>query len=537
MQVDDLDTKLNRCLSAIDLSFIGLSTMVSGIFIVTGTVVHDMAGPGIIFSYVVAGIAAILSAFSYAEMGSRVPRAGSSYVYASVALGEIWGFLTGWNMILEYVLISATMSRSFTSTFVLVLGGQNISEKLDEASIVIVGQRTDIIAVGVVIIFVIIVGFGVRLTSGINIAFNLIAISMVVGVSIFCFAYGDIDNWVQDGPRTFFPHGIGGVVSGGAICYFSYIGFEAITVSGEECLTPKTSVPLGILLCFVMALFSYVITSLGLTYFAPASEFVPNKPLADMFFTHGYFANGMVVGISGLLSISTNILVTIYAVPRVFYAMACDGLIFSWLGKVSEKTQTPIPAMVVGGFLIAILTFFLDVSTLVEAVSIGTLISYILVAIGVLILRFEANKETQLSKFPLETINDKPTLNSTADDKSTKTNEDIKTEKTPLAAGGGSNSYPDSMKLIPGDRKAWVEDYWFFREVWPDVKPTMAIMLMTFFMFLFALSQTIAMKTHQFGATWNKVLAPFLTLPIIFWMVHLVLYEQNKPPEGTYRVK
>lgn len=506
---DQLKTPLKRCLTVLELTFLGLSLMISGIFLTIPTVVSLYAGPSVIFSFLLAGIAAVLSAFAYAEMGSRVPRAGSGYVYVSVSLGEFWGFLAGWNMILEYALTCAAMSRSFSSTLFVTILEPNRTFDLS-VDVVILGERTDIIAACVVIFFTIIVASGVRLASVLNSIMNFSALTLVFCVCVVCFIYGDVDNWVGHGASTFFPHGFSGIVKGGAICYFSYIGFECITVSSEETLKPHRSIPLAIVLVFIVATIQYVTSSLAFTYFTPTSQFDLDRPLASLFHKKAFVVTGIVIGIAGILAVCTNIMVALYSMSRVCYAMASDGLLCKPFSYINSKTQTPIYGMAFSGIFVALMTYIFELHTLVEAVSVGTLVSYILVGIGVIVLRFEPGNMT--SELPL--------MSST-------------------------NPIQDLMKLTegevykaePGTRKAWVKDSRFFNQFWPDVRPKVALGVMVMFMTLFALTEAVALRLDMLTWAWNTALAIPLAIVIIVSLSHLFLYEQNVPEEGTFRVR
>ena len=241
-----LDTKLRRCLTSVDLTLIGIgSTLGSGVYVLTGDIARTTAGPGIVLSFFIAGFASILAGICYAEFGARVPKAGSAYTYTYVTVGELSGFVVGWNLLLEYGIGSATVTKGL-STYLDAAVDHKISDyiirKTGEFSMF--GDETylDFVAFSLSILFTIFISLGVKYTSFLNnicTFSNILVIVMVTAMGAF---YCDFSNW-----HDFAPFGVRGIVKGASSCFFAFIGFDVIATSGEEAKKPSRSVPIAII--------------------------------------------------------------------------------------------------------------------------------------------------------------------------------------------------------------------------------------------------------------------------------------------------
>lgn len=240
-----LTTKLNRCLSTFDLTLIGIgSTLGSGVYVLTGDIAKNTAGPGIALSFLIAGIASVLAGICYAEFGARVPKAGSAYVYTYVTAGELSGFIVGWNLLLEYGIGSATVSKGLSSYL-----DATVDHKMRDfiksktGTLNLFGDETvlDFFAFAFSILVTVFLAFGVRNTSRLNNVCtfaNIIVIVMVIAMGAF---YCDIKNW-----DNYAPFGVSGIISGGSSCFFAFIGFDVIATTGEEARKPSRSIPIAI---------------------------------------------------------------------------------------------------------------------------------------------------------------------------------------------------------------------------------------------------------------------------------------------------
>ena len=240
-----LKTDLRRCLTTFDLTLIGIgSTLGSGVYVLTGDIARNTAGPGITVSFLIAAVASILAGVCYAEFGARVPKAGSAYVYTYVTAGELCAFVVGWNLLLEYGIGSATVSKGLSS-YLDATFDHKISKYIKEktGTFSLLGDETflDFFACGFSVIVTLFISLGVKNTSRLNnvcTISNILVIVMVIAMGAF---YADIDNW-----KDFAPFGVNGIVSGASSCFFAFIGFDVIATSGEEASKPSRSIPVAI---------------------------------------------------------------------------------------------------------------------------------------------------------------------------------------------------------------------------------------------------------------------------------------------------
>ncbi|KAL5112624.1 Cationic amino acid transporter 4 [Taenia crassiceps] len=368
-----LETPLHRCLNVFDLTLLGLGNMTgSGIYVLTGTVIRDRAGPSIFLAYLIAGITAFLNALCYAELGSRIPKAGSAYSYTYIASGEFFAFLIGWSVILEYVLSVASVARGWSATIDAMSqsrisnGTMAVFGKFPEKA-EFLGQYPDFLGAGTVIAFGLVLSFGAKLSAHVNSAMTLLNVSVLVLVTILMFALPNptFHGIAPASHGGFFPYGVGGMIAGAGTCFYAFIGFDAITVSGEEAVDPKS------LLLFV-------------PWWTVDRQAAFTAAMRTRHITWATY----VAGIGSLLGIGASLFTSLYAMPRIVYAMAADRLLPEWIGYVLPSTKVPIVAMAIFGGLAAILTFLCDIHTLAEFLSIGTLIAFTIVCMNVCILRY-----------------------------------------------------------------------------------------------------------------------------------------------------
>lgn len=388
---DLMETPLKRCLNTFDITLLGIGHMVgAGIYVLTGTVARDLAGPGIILSFMLAGITSMLAALCYAEFGARVPRAGSAYVYTYVSVGEFWAFVIGWNILLEHMIGAASVARAWSgyvdslcngaiSNFTLATVGQLHEDLL--------GKYPDFLAFFVCLGYALLLGIGVKGSAFIN-SFLTLANLMVMGIVIVVgFYYGKIDNWINT-EKGFLPYGISGVVAGAATCFYAYVGFDSIATAGEEAKDPAYSIPLATILSMSVVALGYILVSAALTLMIPYWEINPNAALPEAFSTLGLHWLKVTVTFGALCGMTTTLLGSLFSLPRCIYAMAEDGLIFQFLGKVNRTTQVPVVNLAISGFFSALIALLFDLEKLVEFMSIGTLLAYTIVSASVIILRY-----------------------------------------------------------------------------------------------------------------------------------------------------
>lgn len=396
------ETKLDKCLSTIDLTFLGVGcTLGSGIYVVIGQVAKSVAGPSVVLSFLIAALASVLAGLSYAEFGARVPRAGSAYVYSYVTVGEIWAFVIGWNLVLEYVIGSASVARA-TSTYIDAMTHHAMSNYLTEHAPINVPSLSpypDFLAFGLCILLSVVLCLGMRESSLINNIFTIINLFVICYIIICGLFKVDGHNWnipyeeVPDhevnGIGGFFPFGILGMTSGAGTCFYCFVGFDIIATAGEETVNPQKAIPIAITSCLIISSIAYILPSIILTLMVPYFSLDPLAPLPSAFDLVGWYVAAYIIDVGAICSLATCLLTSICGMPRVVYAMASDGLVFKFLAYVNTKFQTPVIATMVTGTFTGLMALLFNLRDLVDMMSIGTLLAYTLVSVCVLLLRYE----------------------------------------------------------------------------------------------------------------------------------------------------
>ncbi|MGH0123984.1 UNVERIFIED_CONTAM: hypothetical protein FKN15_019258 [Acipenser sinensis] len=341
-------TKLARVLTTVDLVSLGVGSCVgTGMYVVSGLVAKEMAGPGVIVSFIIAAVASILSGVCYAEFGVRVPKTtGSAYTYSYVTVGEFVAFFIGWNLILEYLIGTAAGASALSSMFDS-LANHTISHFMINHVGTLNGlgkgeeSYPDLLALVIAILVTVVVALGVKNSIGFNNVLNVINLVVWVFIMIAGLFFVDGSNWDN---ANFLPFGWSGV-------------------------------------------------SVILTLMVPYNDIDAESPLMEMFVVHGFHAAKYIVAIGSIAGLTVSLLGSLFPMPRIIYAMAGDGLLFRFLAHVSSYTETPAVACVVSGFLAALLALLVSLRDLIEMMSIGTLLAYTLVSVCVLLLRYQPESD------------------------------------------------------------------------------------------------------------------------------------------------
>ncbi|KAM6160306.1 solute carrier family 7 member 14 [Erethizon dorsatum] len=389
--------KLAQVLTTVDLISLGVGSCVgTGMYVVSGLVAKEMAGPGVIVSFIIAAVASILSGVCYAEFGVRVPKTtGSAYTYSYVTVGEFVAFFIGWNLILEYLIGTAAGASALSSMFDS-LANHTISRWMVDSVGALNGlgkgeeSYPDLLALLIAIIVTIIVALGVKNSVGFNNVLNVLNLAVWVFIMIAGLFFINGKYWAEG---QFLPHGWSGVLQGAATCFYAFIGFDIIATTGEEAKNPNTSIPYAITASLVICLTAYVSVSMILTLMVPYYAIDTESPLMEMFVAHGFYAAKFVVAIGSVAGLTVSLLGSLFPMPRVIYAMAGDGLLFRFLAHVSSYTETPVVACIVSGFLASLLSLLVSLRDLIEMMSIGTLLAYTLVSVCVLLLRYQPESD------------------------------------------------------------------------------------------------------------------------------------------------
>ena len=384
------ESALHRCLNVCDLTFLGVgATVGAGLYVVTGQVAKNIAGPGIVLSFLIAAIASMLAGLCYAEFGCRVSKAGSAYVYTYATLGEFWAFIIGWNMILEYIIGNASLAKGLSEYIDSIFNGVIKAFFTSHVRFQVswLGDYPDFLAFAMPLMIAVIVCMGAKSSTTFNkiVTFiNLSVVLFVIGVGLW---HVDTTNWT---PRqNFAPYGASGILAGAASCFFCFVGFDVIATASEETINPSRTIPMSIVLSLLISFFCYFGVATVLTLMVPFDQLKEEAPLAEAFGDHAFKAGQYIVTVGGLAALFGALLGGTFAVPRIIYAMAKDGLLFSYFSKVNQSTSIPARAVVAASILAAILALIFDLKELVEMLSIGTLMAYTMVAVCVVVLRFQ----------------------------------------------------------------------------------------------------------------------------------------------------
>lgn len=399
-QSGDSATGLKRTLTATQLVMLGIGAVIgAGIFVLSGHAAAEHAGPAIVLSFVIAGIACAFAGLCYAEFAAMLPVSGSAYSYSYATLGEFVAWFIGWNLVLEYMFAASTVAVGWSGYLNSFLGHFNaaLPESLAAAplnvvqgSIIYTGGIINLPAVMIIAAISGLCYVGITQSAFVNsiiVAIKITVIALFIG---FAAKYVNPDNWVPFIPENEGPgkYGVDGIIRGASVVFFAYIGFDAVSTAAGEAKNPQRDMPIGILGSLVICTIIYIIMSLVLTGLLPYTELGTPKPVATALET--YPALGwlkMLVEVGAIAGLSSVILVMLMGQPRIFYAMAHDGLLPKMFGEVHPKYRTPHLGTIFVGVFAALLAGFLPIGLLGELVSMGTLLAFATVCIGVLVLR------------------------------------------------------------------------------------------------------------------------------------------------------
>jgi len=409
------ENRLRRILGPVALTSLGVGAIIgTGIFVLTGVAAHDKAGPAIILSFVVAGIACVFAALCYAEFASMVPVAGSAYTYAYATLGELFAWIIGWDLILEYAVASATVAHGWSAYFQDLIGifGFKIPPNLQRAPfdfnpdtglLASTGTVLDLPAIIIAAIITVILVKGIRESTSFNATMVIIKLVVVVFVIVVGAFYVVPENWQPFAPygytgisffgKTLFgQEGLGGapvgMLAASATIFFAYIGFDSISTHAEEAKNPKKDVPIGIITSLLLCTVLYIAVAAIITGMVPYDKINIDAPVSNAFAQVGLPWAQLLISFGALSGITSVLLVMMLSQPRIFLAMARDGLVPpSIFGAVHEKFRTPWKSTILTGIFVAVLGGFLPLRILAELVNIGTLFAFVIVCAAVLIMR------------------------------------------------------------------------------------------------------------------------------------------------------
>ncbi|KAL9247454.1 hypothetical protein vseg_020885 [Gypsophila vaccaria] len=383
------DQQLAKTLTVIDLVGIGVGTTIgAGVYILIGSVARDQTGPALAISFLIAGIAASLSAFCYAELSSRCPSAGSAYHYSYICIGEGVAWIIGWCLILEYAIGGSVVARGVTPNLALYFGGEAHLPVL-LARHTLLGVVVDPCASALVIIATILLCIGVKessLAQTIVTSINVCAlIFVIVAGGYLAFENGWVGYELSNG---FFPYGVNGVLAGSATVFFSYIGFDSVTATAEEVKNPKQDLPLGIGISLSLSCLLYMLVSFVIVGLIPYYELDKDTPISSAFSYYGMDWSAFIITSGAVMALLASLMGSLLPQSRILMAMARDGLIPYFFSDINKHTLVPVKGTIATGILAATLALVMDVSELAGMVSVGTLLAFSAVAVSVLIIRY-----------------------------------------------------------------------------------------------------------------------------------------------------
>lgn len=387
---DRPEFRLKRSLSATDLTALGIGAIIgTGIFVLIGTaIVGDSvrlgAGPGISLSFVLAGVACVLAALCYAEYAAMIPVAGSAYTYSYATLGEFIAWITGWNLILEYGVACVAVAIGWSGYFnrLLALAGIDLPAWATHAPGGPEGGIINLPASIIVLLCTWILVVGVKESARIT------SLVVVLKLAVILFFIGVGSTAVEPANWTpFMPNGFAGVGAAAAIVFFAYIGFDAVSTTAEEARNPQRDIPIGIIASLVICTLLYITVAAVLTGMIPWQQVDVNAPIATALQQLGFRWGAALVAIGAVAGITSVLLVMMIGQIRIFFVMARDGLLGPWLGAVHPRYRTPHHATVLTGVLVALLAGFVQIGEAADMANIGTLFAFVLVCIGVVVLR------------------------------------------------------------------------------------------------------------------------------------------------------
>ncbi len=403
---DEPEHRLKKSLSGLDLTVFGVGVVIgAGIFVVTGVVAQGQAGPAVAISFVIAGVTCALAALCYAEFASTVPVAGSAYTFSYATFGEFVAWIIGWDLILEFSIGAAAVSTSWSGYLAQLLEdvGLTVPGWLSGEGAVNVSAMVLALAMTGVLVL------GIKVSSRFNaivVAIKVTVVLIVVAVGVFFLEAANYSPFIPpaqppaegatggDAPlvQTLFgfaptTFGWGGVIAGAAIVFFAFIGFDIVATAAEETRDPARDMPRGILGSLAICTVLYVAVSLVVVGMQDYRDLDPTAPLADAFSSRGLPVFATIISLGALIGLTSVVMILMLGQSRVLFAMARDRLLPRWFAGVHPRYGTPYRITIATGLLVTVLAGLVPLEELTELVNIGTLAAFLLVSIGVIVLR------------------------------------------------------------------------------------------------------------------------------------------------------
>lgn len=401
--------RLHRALSAVDLTVFGIGVIIgTGIFVLTGQVARDKAGPAVALSFILAAVVCGLAALCYAEFASTVPVAGSAYTFSYATLGEFPAWIIGWDLILEMGLAAAVVSVGWSGYFAALLDDVGITLPAAIADPPGQGGTVNVPAIGLVLAVTALLVLGIKVSSRVNavvVAIKVSVVLLVIIAGLFFIKGANYDPFIPpakstpevaglDAPLMQVLFGITpatygwlGIFAAIAIVFFAYIGFDIVATAAEEARRPQRDLPIGLIGSLVITAFLYAAVSIVVVGMQHYSELSTEAPLADAFKANGHPVFATIIDVGAVVGLITVVMILLLGMSRILFAMGRDGLLPGWLSAVHPRFGTPYRSTVIMGLIAAVLAGFIPLAELAELVNIGTLFAFVVVSIAVVILR------------------------------------------------------------------------------------------------------------------------------------------------------
>ncbi len=396
-QPDHGGQSLKRVLGAWDLIAMGIGAIIgTGIFVLSGVASALFAGPGVILSFVVAGITAALAALVYSELTAMYPAAGSAYTYTYSSLGEIVAWLIGWNLVLEYTVAAAAVALGWSGYLIDMLSPLGIKLPAFLTASPFAGGLINLPPVLIIAVIVYLVAAGTQESNRAN---KVVVVMKLAAIGIFIalgFSRFNPANW-----HPFLPFGVGGIFRGASVIFFAYIGFDAVATAAEEVRDPQRDLPLGILGALLISTVLYLAVACVLTGMVKYNLLDTASPVTTALILRGLPWAAALVSVGALAGLTSVLLVSFFAQSRILFAMSRDGLLPERFSRLHHRFKTPVFGVLIVGVVAAVMSSVLPIYLIAELANIGTLSAFAMVSLGVIVLRYNRPELHRPFKVPL----------------------------------------------------------------------------------------------------------------------------------------
>jgi APA family basic amino acid/polyamine antiporter len=383
---DERDTDLSRSLGLWQLTAIGVGGIIgAGIFALAGAVANETAGPAVLISFLVAGVASAAAALSYAEFAGMIPKAGSAYTYGYVVLGEIVGWFIGWDLLLEYTAIVSVVAIGISGYFSFLTAelGVDLPAWMLGAPGTGDGHVVDLFAMLLCLLIAFLLNLGIRTAARFETVVVAIKVAVVLLVVVVGFFYVKSANY-----QPFFPFGVGGAITGAATVFFAVFGYDAMSTAAEESRDAKRHLPRAIIYSLAISMVLYVLATLVLTGMQNYRDINPTSGFSSAFAAVGLSGLADVIAVGAIVGILTVMFTFMLGVTRVWYAMSRDGLLPAWFARLHPVRRVPTRVTWIVGAASAVIAGFLPIREAAELTNIGILLAFVVVCIAIIVLRY-----------------------------------------------------------------------------------------------------------------------------------------------------